>query len=804
MFDATTYHLPNWEDNPQLEPEVFRYWDTYDALGRPVQEMIGRSGLQRSTIVRTYDPAGLLKGIMADCAERGSKNYVTQIDYNEKGHRTGITFGNGTRTTYTYEAATYRLSVLRTVRATETLQELHYHYDGIGNIVAVDNTADDVHFFNNQNVSPSKTYEYDALYRLCLAHGREHAGLSGSGAALPDDQWDAFRTNLPHPGDGRALQRYRRQYRYDAAGNMRTIKHIAGLGALTHRYTKTFSYNNNDGDRNALGVPSTATKNNRLLRYSVGTDPQQYAFDAHGNMSALAPNAADDRFEIDWDSFDRLAFLQLANQGTAHYRYGSNGQRERKLITDGNKILKERIHAGALEVYREYRSDGTVKIERESFHITDGSRRIAMVDTKTVDDPSDRTQEQLSRYQYSNHLGSSALELDDRARVISYEEYYPYGTTAYQAVGQSIAPSAKRYRYTGMERDEESGLNYHSARYYLPWSARWLNTDPIGIAGGINLYAYVYNNPVKLNDPSGTHPPDDEEPQQPAELEPAEETETVPEAERQTPDRPLNLQLDPEWARQMFGPPILLPPIDPDRLVPLANRPPSGQPLPPPPDVPQLPLRSMPFFSRLLYGIQQGAATFERNAETRTFDLGRSLQEDETRFRLMIGEEPETPEVGATLASAGLAIADNAGLVDQVKEAALGPLLPLTITGVAGYLVYGAAQTGGSGDGTALTGVLNNLSGLAPEIPLGDNLRLRLPGSAPITTPANPEGPATDYVGLGLGLGLNLGTIPVQTSPDGPPTQVPRHQFRLDTNSRININGGNSRFNLNVGYQLTF
>ena len=68
---------------------------------------------------------------------------------------------------------------------------------------------------------------------------------------------------------------------------------------------------------------------------------------------------------------------------------------------------------------------------------------------------------QLVRYQFSNHLGSASLELDAAAQVISYEEYYPYGSTSYQAV-RSQTETPKRYRYTGMERDEGTGLNYHT------------------------------------------------------------------------------------------------------------------------------------------------------------------------------------------------------------------------------------------------------------------------------------------------------------------------------------------------------
>ena len=57
--------------------------------------------------------------------------------------------------------------------------------------------------------------------------------------------------------------------------------------------------------------------------------------------------------------------------------------------------------------------------------------------------------------------------------------------------------------YTGKEKDEESGLYYHGARYYACWLGRWTAADPIGIGDGLNVYMYVHGNPVKLQDPSG-------------------------------------------------------------------------------------------------------------------------------------------------------------------------------------------------------------------------------------------------------------------------------------------------------------
>ena len=131
-------------------------------------------------------------------------------------------------------------------------------------------------------------------------------------------------------------------------------------------------------------------------------------------------------------------------------------------------------------------------------------QRIALVETKTVDSSSALTAPvSLIRYQIGNHLGSASLELDEAAQVISYEEYHPYGTTSYRATDGAVEVSAKRYRYTGKEKDEETGLYYHGARYYAWWLGRWTAVDPGGIDDGLNLYRYVRNNPVKFVDPNG-------------------------------------------------------------------------------------------------------------------------------------------------------------------------------------------------------------------------------------------------------------------------------------------------------------
>ncbi|MCC6525740.1 MAG: hypothetical protein IT373_24040 [Polyangiaceae bacterium] len=83
-----------------------------------------------------------------------------------------------------------------------------------------------------------------------------------------------------------------------------------------------------------------------------------------------------------------------------------------------------------------------------------------------------------------------------------FEEYHPFGTSSYRSF-QSSEVSAKRHRYTGKERDEETGLSYHGARYYATWLGRWTSADPAGLVDGANLYGYCRGDPIGGSDPTG-------------------------------------------------------------------------------------------------------------------------------------------------------------------------------------------------------------------------------------------------------------------------------------------------------------
>lgn len=493
----------DWNANPALDRETFTTASVYDALNRPIQAVAPHSDLPGTKVNVTlpgYDDGGLLDridGWLEQSAEpavlldpaTATHHFVTSIEHNARGQRTRIDHGNGATTTYEYDQLTFRLAHLDTHAGADPLQRLSYAYDPVGNITSIDDTANDRVFHSQQCVTPGAEYLYDPIYRLIAAAGREHRG--GDLQVGPDD---SIRIAPTIPNDCQALRNYVETYRYNPVGNILGIKHHEGRNLAKPGqviWNRRYQY---------------ALDSNRLLATSRPSDPTglpDYAasagysakctHDPHGNMTSMLHLAA-----IGWDHADRLRHVDLGG-GEAFYAYDSGGQRVRKVWYKQPGLVEERIYLGGFELFRR-RNGGGVTLERETMHIADGGSTVALIETRTHG--SDQAPRQLVRYQYSNHLGSSMLELDHQAKVISYEEYYPYGSTAYQAA-RSQTETPKRYKYTGKERDEESGLYYHGARYYAPWLGRWASCDPAGVIDGGNVYRYVSGNPSNIHDPTG-------------------------------------------------------------------------------------------------------------------------------------------------------------------------------------------------------------------------------------------------------------------------------------------------------------
>ncbi len=462
----------DWHSSPALEQDTFTTSTVYDALNRPLTITAADASVYRLT----YNEANLLEQLHLNL--RGADPataVVTNIDYNARGQRELIEYGNGAHTRYTYDALTFRLNRLETQRRGDDdhLQDLRYTYDAVGNTTSIRDRARQTVFFANQAASPDAEYVYDSLYRLLQATGREHIGLAGD----PETTWDdAPRTRQALPGDGHAMRRYRESYALDAVGNIVELIHSAEGGSWKRKY----------------GYPKT---DNRLATTKTGQHEEHYSHDAHGNMTRM-PHLV----SMEWDIKDQLASTraQVVKDGpgeTTYYVYDAAGQRMRKVtVGPTGARLHERLYLGGFEIYREY-TGGDISLETTTLHVVDDKRRVAMVQTRGA--------ETVFRYQFDNTLGSSLLELDEDAAIISYEEYYPYGSTSWQAGRSAAETGRKRYRYTGKERDEETGLDYFGARYYASWLGRWTSCDPLGLKDSLDLFEYSKSNPIQFRDPDG-------------------------------------------------------------------------------------------------------------------------------------------------------------------------------------------------------------------------------------------------------------------------------------------------------------
>ena len=114
-----------------------------------------------------------------------------------------------------------------------------------------------------------------------------------------------------------------------------------------------------------------------------------------------------------------------------------------------------------------------------------------------IDEPFIRQSSSGNEFYHTDALGSVLALTDQTGAVQTTYRYDPFGNTT--VTGTSTNP----FQYAGRENDG-TGMYYYRARYYSPKMQRFLGEDPIGFAGGDeNLYAYVWNNPLKWIDPHG-------------------------------------------------------------------------------------------------------------------------------------------------------------------------------------------------------------------------------------------------------------------------------------------------------------
>lgn len=460
-----------------LDPTAFTTSTTWDALGRRtvVTLPVDAEGKQRCVRYR-YGREGHVTQVTVDDAA-----YLSRALHDARGRRVAAWLGNGVLTRYAYDPSSGTLTRLHSgparagddgtgsgdetwLPAGPAAQDQTHGYDLVGNVLALSDRTPGSGLPGAAPDALDRRFGYDPLYRLTSATGREHT------TPLPQ-LWSA----APRGTDVTATSGYTETYAYDAVGNMLSLKHRSeGSG-----WTRT---------------AELAAGSDRLTALTVGQDRYAYTYDACGNVMGET-----DSRRFTWGARNELTgFRVQAGVGgsvslSAQYRYAADGQRTLKLVRRQDGSLETTVYLGCFERLLTTAPDGTATAYDE-LHVGDGASRLAVV---RVGPPLPDDRRPTTGYRLADRIGSSIAVLDAAGALVNREEYTPYGETSFGGYAR------KRYRFTGKERDEESGLAVHGARCYAPWLARWFACDPAGHADAYSLYVYTRGNPLTLTDPGG-------------------------------------------------------------------------------------------------------------------------------------------------------------------------------------------------------------------------------------------------------------------------------------------------------------
>lgn len=471
LLDA---QLPDWpcaltERDALLESHAGHTtrWE-YDSGGATVLQTDAAHHQQRFT----FNVAGQLKAVHLKIRDEPvERAIISDIEYNAFGQIQAQRAANGVVSRATFDPASGRLTHLGAAVAGRTLQDLHYVFDAVGNVTSITDKAQQVSFANNQQVQAISRFTYDSLYQLTSASGRE------AQAAMAQPKLAPLHSLAIPVGQ---LFNYQQHYEYDSGGNLTTLRHVRDH----NQYTRTMDIAHNS---------------NRLVSWNdADARGVEARTDAAGNLLSLQPGQP-----LRWNSSGQLTGVTLVSRPDGQddeerYVYDSGGQRIRKRRTSHGGTLthhQDVIYLPGLEL----RSRNKERLEVITMQA--GRCSIRYLHWTQGRPPETGTKQHL-RYSLDDHCGSSTLELDDDARLISQEAFYPYGGTAWSVARSKIEADYKTVRYSGKERDS-SGLYYYGHRYYAPWLYRWISADPAGTVDGLNLFCMVGNSPVRYADESG-------------------------------------------------------------------------------------------------------------------------------------------------------------------------------------------------------------------------------------------------------------------------------------------------------------
>lgn len=445
----------------------------YDALNRVTSAAYKHSSTTDQTYLYTYDAGTNGKGRLtgaSDAAHSMTWAYDALGRVVSKGQTVGtiaksvgyaytsgdvttLTTPSGQTITYSY--ANNQVTGI-TVNSTTLLAGVTYEPFGPVRGWTWGNSTTEVRLHNTDgnpsqiSAIESSSYGYDNAYRITGITNASNSALSWTyGYDVLDRMTSASKTGTTQG------------WTYDANGN---------------RLTQTGT---------VAGIYTPATTSNRLNSIT-GTPARTYTHDATGNVSGYGTITY-----AYWFS-GRMKTATVSGTATS-YSYNALGQRTKKSGGAGGTVYFVYDETGHL--LGEYSSTGALVQET----VWMGDTPVATIR------PSGSTV--AIYYVHADHLNAPRMVTRPSDNKIAWRwDTDPFGTAAPNENPQALGTFKYNLRYPGQYFDVETGLFYNVFRDYDPQTGRYVESDPIGLAGGVDTYSYVRDSPVNSSDPTGLDP----------------------------------------------------------------------------------------------------------------------------------------------------------------------------------------------------------------------------------------------------------------------------------------------------------
>lgn len=467
----------------------------YDALNR-LTNMVDASG----TTTNAYDVANRIS------IENGpwSSDTVTNT-LNLAGLRSAFAIEQPTsyfNTAYTYDSAK-RLSTVASGAGTST----YYYHPGLGGLT---NASRLVHQLTLPNTSIITNY-YDTVGRLTNTLLETSSGTDRNlhryvynlgGQRTRQDRFDGSYVN----------------YTYDDASELRTAEaYTSGGSAITTEQLR-YGYDPawNMLKRTNHTTVTTYTVNN--LNQVTASGTPTYAYDGNGNRTSMAPGTGsvtytyDDENQVIRAETDTV-YTSIGNRWKTEFTYDGK-QRLRKKVeylfngsggtTWGTGTETRYVYDGMLIVQERGSSNPSVTYTRgnDLSGTIQGAGGIGGLISRSSGYNSG-TGAWSTRYHYhADAIGNITGMFDNTTNAVTSASYTydPFGRTL---TSSGTISGSNLMRFSSKPIHANTGFYYYGYRWYDPNTQKWLNRDPIGEEGGLNLYAFCTNDPISRQDPLG-------------------------------------------------------------------------------------------------------------------------------------------------------------------------------------------------------------------------------------------------------------------------------------------------------------